>query len=54
MHDDKAIECLNKIFFGQRNREPRHGEANGAAEYLPSCRPEPEAATDKATEKNVI
>jgi len=51
VHDDKAIECLNKIFFGQRNREPRHGEANKAGEYLPTCRPEPEVTTDKSNRK---
>ena len=34
VHDDKAIECLNKIFFGQTNREPRHGSVYRAAEYL--------------------
>ena len=51
VHDDKAIECLNKIFFGQTNREPRHGSVYRAAEYLRACRPEPEAAADKRNRK---
>ena len=51
MHDDKAIECLNKIFFGQTNREPRHGSVYRAAEYLHTCRPEPEVTTDKRNRK---
>ena len=51
VHDDKAIECLNKIFFGQRNREPRHNVANRADEYLHMCRPEPEVTTVKSNRK---
>ena len=51
VHDDKPLEYLNKIFFGQNHREPRHGEANGAAEYLPACRPEPEVTIVKCNRK---
>ena len=51
VHDDKAIECLNKIFFGHTNREPRHGSVYRAAEYLPVCRPEPKATTVKSNRK---
>jgi len=51
VHDDKAIECLNKIFFGQRNREPRHRSVYRAAECLRTCRPEPEVTTDLRNRK---
>ena len=51
VHDDKPLECLNKIFFGQNHREPRHGEANKAIGYLHTCRPEPEAANVKSSRK---
>ena len=51
VHDDKPIECLNKIFFGQKHREPRHGEANRAGEYLRTCRPEPEVTIVKRNRK---
>ena len=51
VHDDKAIECLNKIFFGQTNREPRHGSVYRAGENLPACRPEPEVTTIKRNRK---
>jgi len=51
VHDDKPIEYLNKIFFGQKHREPRHGSVIIAGEYLRTCRPEPEVATDKSNRK---
>jgi len=51
VHDDKLLEYLNKIFFGQKDREPRHGSVNRAAEYLRACRPEPEEAKDKSNRK---
>jgi len=51
VHDDKPLEYLNKIFFGQKDREPRHDEVNRATECLHACRPEPEGATDKSNRK---
>jgi len=51
VHDDKPLEYLNKIFFGQKHREPRHGSVNRAAECLHTCRPEPKEATDKSNRK---
>ena len=51
VHDDKPLESLNKIFFGQKHREPRHSEANRAAEYLHMCRPEPKVTKDKSNRK---
>ena len=51
VHDDKPLEYLNKIFFGQKHREPRHDSVNKAAEYLRACRPEPKVTTDKSNRK---
>ena len=51
VHDDKPLESLNSIFFGQKHREPRHVVANRAGEYLRACRPEPEVTKDKSNRK---
>ena len=51
VHDDKPLESLNSIFFGQKHREPRHGSVNRAIESLHTCRPEPEVTKDKITRK---